>query len=36
MKNLLLSAAVGDIVGSAYEGRTHRTKEYGAIKLLTV
>lgn len=36
MKNLLLSAAVGDIVGSAYEGRSHRTKEYGAIKLLTV
>lgn len=35
MKNLLLSAAVGDIVGSAYEGRTHRTKEYGAVKLLS-
>ena len=28
MKNLLMSASVGDIAGSAYEGRAHRTKDY--------
>lgn len=27
MKNYLLSAAIGDIAGSAYEGRTHRVKD---------
>ena len=30
-----MSAAVGDIAGSAYEGRTHRTKEYGKVKLFS-
>lgn len=35
MKNLLLSAAIGDIAGSAYEGRTHRTKDYDAIKMFS-
>lgn len=35
MKNLLMSAAVGDIAGSAYEGRTHRTKDYGKVKLFS-
>ncbi len=35
MKNLLMSAAVGDFAGSAYEGRTHRTKDYGAIKMFS-
>lgn len=33
MKNYLMSAAVGDIAGSAYEGRTHRTKDYDTVKL---
>ena len=32
MKNLLMSAAVGDIAGSAYEGRAHRTKDYNKVK----
>ena len=27
MKNLLMSAAIGDIAGSAYEGRSRRTKD---------
>lgn len=35
MKNLLMSAAVGDFAGSAYEGRTHRTKDYDAIKMFS-
>ena len=35
MKNYLMSAAVGDIAGSAYEGRTHRTKDYAAVKLFS-
>ena len=35
MKNLLMSTAVGDIAGSAYEGRTHRTKDYGKVKLFS-
>ena len=33
MKNLLMAAAVGDIAGSAYEGRAHRTKDYNAVKM---
>ena len=43
MKNLLMSAAVGDIAGSAYEGRSHRTTAdlitdllKGSIELPTV
>ena len=35
MKNLLMSAAVGDIAGSAYEGRSHRTKDYDAVKMFS-
>ena len=35
MKNYLMSAAVGDIAGSAYEGRSHRTKDYDAVKLFS-
>lgn len=35
MKNYLMSAAVGDIAGSSYEGRTHRTKDYNSIKLFS-
>lgn len=35
MNNLLMSEAVGDIAGSAYEGRTHRTKDYNAVKIFS-
>lgn len=35
MKNYLMSTAVGDIAGSAYEGRSHRTKDYQAVKLFS-
>lgn len=35
MKNLLMSAAVGDIAGSAYEGRARRTKDYTAVKMFS-
>ena len=35
MKNYLMSAAVGDIAGSAYEGRTHRVKDYGKVKMFS-
>lgn len=35
MKNLLMSAAIGDIAGSAYEGRSHRTKDYDAVKMFS-
>lgn len=35
MKNLLMGAAVGDFAGSAYEGRTHRTKDYNAVKMFS-
>ncbi|MBO4751299.1 MAG: ADP-ribosylglycohydrolase family protein [Bacteroidales bacterium] len=35
MKNLLMSAAVGDIAGSAYEGRRHRTKDYDSVKMFS-
>lgn len=35
MKNYLMSAAIGDIAGSAYEGRSRRTKDYGAVKLFS-
>lgn len=30
-----MSAAVGDIAGSAYEGRSHRTKDYDSVKLFS-
>lgn len=35
MKNYLMSTAVGDIAGSAYEGRSHRTKDYDSVKLFS-
>jgi ADP-ribosylglycohydrolase len=35
MKNYLMSASVGDIAGSAYEGRSHRTKDYDAVKMFS-
>ena len=35
MKNLLMSAAIGDIAGSAYEGRGHRTKDYNSVKIFS-
>ena len=35
MKNLLMSAAVGDYAGSAYEGRSHCTKDYDAVKMFS-
>lgn len=34
-KNMLMSAAVGDIAGSAYEGRSHRTKDYDKVKMFS-
>lgn len=34
-EKLLLSAAIGDIAGSAYEGRSHRTKDYNAAKMFS-
>lgn len=33
MKNLLLSAAIGDIAGSVYESRQRATKDYRAVKV---
>ena len=30
-----MSAAVGDIAGSAYEGRSHRTKDYDSVKMFS-
>lgn len=35
MKNLLMSAAIGDIAGSAYEGKSRRTKDYDAVKMFS-
>ena len=35
MKNLIMSAAIGDIAGSAYEGRSHRTKDYNKVKMFS-
>lgn len=31
MENYLTSEAIGDIAGSAYEGRTHRVKDRCAV-----
>ena len=33
MNNLLLSAAIGDIAGSIYERRFHRTKDYDSVTI---
>lgn len=35
MNNLLMSAAIGDIAGSAYEGKGHRTKDYDKVKMFS-
>lgn len=35
MKNFLISEAIGDIAGSAYEGRTRRTKRYDKVKMFS-
>lgn len=35
MRNYLLSAAIGDIAGSAYEGRSHRIKDYDKVKMFS-
>ena len=35
MENYLISEAIGDIAGSAYEGRAHRIKDYDKVKLFS-
>ena len=35
MNNYLISEAIGDIAGSAYEGRSHRIKSYNKVKLFS-
>lgn len=35
MKNYLISEAIGDIAGSAYEVRTHRNKDYSKVKMFS-
>lgn len=35
MENYLMSVAIGDIAGSAYEGRAHRTKDYNQVKMFS-
>lgn len=35
MKNYLISEAIGDIAGSAYEGGAHRIKDYSKVKLFS-
>ena len=35
MKNYLISEAIGDIAGSAYEGISHRIKEYDKVKMFS-
>lgn len=35
MKNYLISEAIGDIAGSAYEGRAHRIKDYNKVKMFS-
>ncbi len=34
-KNYLLSEAIGDIAGSAYEGKAHRVKDYDKVKMFS-
>ena len=36
MINYLISEAIGDIAGSAYEGRTHRIKDYNKLGCIFV
>lgn len=35
MENYLISEAIGDIAGSAYEGKSHRIKDYERVKLFS-
>lgn len=35
MENYLISEAIGDIAGSAYEGRTHRIKDYDKVEMFS-
>lgn len=35
MQHYLISEAIGDIAGSAYEGRVHRIKDYNKVKLFS-
>ena len=35
MNNYLISEAIGDIAGSAYEGKAHRIKDYDKVKLFS-
>ena len=35
MKNYLISVAIGDIAGSAYEGRSHRIKDYNKVQMFS-
>ena len=35
MKDLLISTAIGDIAGSAYEGQGRRVKDYGKVKMFS-
>ena len=35
MENYLISEAIGDIAGSAYEGRAHRIKDYDKVKIFS-
>ena len=31
----MMSTAIGDIAGSAYEGRSHRIKDYESVELFS-
>ena len=35
MKNYLISEAIGDIAGSAYEGKSRRIKDYDKVKMFS-
>lgn len=35
MENYLISEAIGDIAGSAYEGHAHRIKDYNKVKMFS-
>ena len=35
MQNYLISEAIGDIAGSAYEGKGRRIKEYDKVKMFS-
>lgn len=35
MEHYLISEAIGDIAGSAYEGKTRRIKDYNKVKMFS-